>query len=149
MSYQEDVRRSRREQRFGPNAKCQICGERDVLALVSAKLCYACRMEQDGERASERHHVGGRANSVFAVPMPANDHRILGDLQQSWPDNTVRNREDSPLLSAAACLRGWLDLLRLVIDRTVSWIPPFLEALDAWLGDRFGGQWWKDLQWES
>jgi hypothetical protein len=32
-----------------------------------------------------------------------------------------------------------------IIDRTVGWIPPFLEQLDAWLIDQLGHGWWHQM----
>jgi hypothetical protein len=74
--------------------------------------------------------------------MPGNDHRIVSDNQHDWPLDTLRNPDGSPLLRAAASIRGWLDILRLIIERTVGWVPAFLEALDAWLRESLGERWW-------
>jgi hypothetical protein len=61
------------------------------------------------------------------------------------PGTRCANPDGSPLLCAAACLRGWLDTLRLIIDRTVGWIPPFLEQLDEWLAHQLGHGWWHQM----
>ena len=58
---------------------------------------------------------------------------------------TLRNPDGSPLLRAAAALRGWLDLLWLIMVRAVGWIPVFLEQLDAHLRQRLGERWWEDF----
>ena len=57
----------------------------------------------------------------------------------------MRNPDGSPLLKAAAALRGWLDLLRVVIDRNVGWIPFFLERLHDYLVTALGVRWWVGL----
>jgi hypothetical protein len=77
--------------------------------------------------------------------MPANDHGILSDYQQDWSLETLRNPDGSPLLRAAASVRGWLDTLRLIMERTVGWVPAFLEALDAWLRGSLGERWWEQF----
>jgi hypothetical protein len=77
--------------------------------------------------------------------MPGNDHRILSDYQHDWPLDTLRNRDGSPLLRAAASIRGWLDVLRLIIERTVGWVPALLEMLDAWLRGLVGERWWEQF----
>ena len=148
MAYQDDVRRARRQRRLGPNAKCRTCGESDPAALLPADTCYACRQAQMGRSGLEKHHPAGQANDPMTVAIPANDHRVLSDFQQQWPEATLRNPDGSPLLRAAASIRGLLDVLRLIMERTVGWIPPFLEALDSWLRDQLGGRWWDGLQWQ-
>jgi len=97
----------------------------------------------------EAHHLAGRHNSEITVLIPANDHRILSDAQCDWGDETLRNPDRSPLLKAAAALRGWLDVLTLIIERTVGWIPAFLEWLDAALRREHGDHWWHVLGWEG
>jgi hypothetical protein len=59
-----------------------------------------------------------------------------------WPVETLRNPDGSSLLKVAALLRGWIDLLRLVIERTIGWTPDLLERLDAWLRARIGESYW-------
>jgi hypothetical protein len=111
-------------------------------------VCYECRAKQQGRRQIEGHHVAGRSNRNDTVPIPGNDHRILSDDQSDWPIQTLRNLNGSPALQAAACIRGWLDTLKLIIDHTMGWIPPFLEWLDAALCAYIGEQWWVTLGWE-
>jgi hypothetical protein len=77
--------------------------------------------------------------------VPGNDHRILSDYQHEWPLGTLRNPDGSPLLRAAASIRGWLDILRLIIERTVGWVPALLEMLDAWLRELVGEHWWEQF----
>lgn len=142
-----DARHARRQRSLGPNAACP-CGEADPRCLVetdSGVQCYGFHARTAGRPATEQHHVAGRHNLADTVPVPTNDHRILSDLQQDWPVGTLRNPEGSPLLQAAAAIRGWMDVLTLILERTVGWIPRFLEALDAWLGQRLGAAWWTDF----
>src|SRR5262245_64684053 len=115
--------------------KCQRCTETDPLALQGVApdlLCAECAARQVGRSPTEKHHVAGQHNDPTKTPIPTNDHKVLSDQQRDWPTATLRNREGSPLLQAAGALRGWLDVLRLIIERTVGWIPDMLEALDTW-----------------
>jgi len=78
--------------------------------------------------------------------LPANDHSVVTLKHQvEWPRETLRNPDGSPLLQAAASIRGWLDVLKLVLERTVGGIPETLERLDAWLRERIGPRWWEDF----
>ena len=146
-----DARHARRQRTFGPDARCS-CGETDSRCLVETESgirCYGCRTRDAGRSDTEQHHVAGRHNLGTTVPVPNNDHRILSDLQQDWPESTLRNPDGSPLLQAAAAIRGWLDVLVLILERAVGWIPRFLEALDAWLCTRIGGVWWADFMMDA
>ena len=78
--------------------------------------------------------------------IPANDHAQLTDCQQhEWPAETLRNPGGSPLLRASGAIRGWLDVLRVIIDRSVGWVPSLLEKLDQALTRDHGPQWWTRL----
>ncbi len=143
-----DARRTRRRRALGPEARC-TCGETDPRCLVETKegiQCYACHARRTGRGDSERHHPAGRHNLAATVPIPNNEHRILSDRQQDWPTGTLRNPDGSPLLQAAAAIRGWMDVLVLILERTVGWIPRVLEALDAWLRERLGPEWGRDFR---
>jgi hypothetical protein len=126
-----------------------MCGESDPRCLTTRDdetSCYACLARRNGRPTIERHHVAGRHNLDATVPMPANDHRIVTDMQRtSWPDRTLRNPDGSPLLRAAAAIRGWLDALTLMIERAIGWIPELLEALDLWLCERLERDWPKQF----
>ncbi|MBA2469157.1 MAG: hypothetical protein H0V37_07100 [Chloroflexia bacterium] len=138
-----DARHARRHRALPKDARCS-CGEADARCLIPTGervTCYACQSLQAGRSATERHHVAGRHNLDTTVPIPNNEHRILSDRQQDWPRGTFRNPDQSPLLQAAAAIRGWLDILILILERAVGWIPGFLEALDAWLCARIGPEW--------
>jgi hypothetical protein len=131
-----------------PNPRCAYlgCPETDPLALIGTYPSIYC-YEHDAllKRLPwlEAHHASAKANDPMTVQTPGNDHRVLSELQNaSWPRETLRNPDGSPLLRAAAAIRGWLDLLYVVMTRTVSWVPAFLEGLDAWLRERIGSMWW-------
>lgn len=138
-----DARHARRARALAPDARC-ACGETDPRCLTvsgDGVQCYACQAHAAGKAATERHHPAGRHNLRETVPMPNNEHRILSDMQQDWPTTTLRNPHRSPLLQAAAVIRGWRDVLILIVERTIGWVPPFLEALDAWLSVQLGDRW--------
>ena len=149
----EDRRREDKLECLGRRQpKCLYCPESDPFALHGVHpdiVCYECSAEQAGRAWIEDHHPAGRRNDSFTIPIPGNDHRLLNDMQNDWPERTLRNPDGSPLLAAAATVRGWLNILRLTIERTVGWVPPFLESLDAWLRAKQGDRWWEEFSWEG
>lgn len=149
------ARHDRKRETLGQYAECAVCRrETDIRTLRKARLddpngapltvvlCASCQIQLQGKRPTEKHHMSGKANDAFTIPIPANDHAVLTDAQQDWPRATWRNPDGSPLLVAAATFRGWLDVLQLMIDRTIGWIPELLESLDSWLRTTNGKQWW-------
>jgi hypothetical protein len=143
-----EERRHRRCRQLGTDTPaCSACGETDPFALTGTApnlRCYECHARAAGRAPVEHHHVGGRHNDpADVVPVPGNDHRVLSDAQAQWPVDTLRNPDASPLLKAAAAIRGWTDVLRVILERTVAWVPPFLEALDAHLRETLGEAWWR------
>lgn len=148
-----EERRDRRARQLGsPEPCCVTCGEGDPLALSGTApdiRCSECQAMAEGRSVREGHHVAGRHNDPDdIVPVLGNAHRLLSDAQaHEWPSETLRNPDGSPLLKAAAAIRGWLEILRLVMERTVGWVPAFLEALDAHLRVTLGERWWTDLAW--
>lgn len=132
-----------------PRCKVDGCEETDPFALIGAHPELYCAMHAAdfaGDRWFEDHHTRGRANDPDdTVPIPINDHKVLSSYQEVWPPETLRNPDVSPLLRAAAATRGWLDILRLILDRTVGWVPRFLEGLDAWLRTKLGDRWWDEF----
>jgi hypothetical protein len=131
-----------------PRCPINDCAETHPFALTGCSpevVCY----EHALDRWTEDQHWFGQHNDPLTSGIPANDHRILSELQGRWPKDTLRNPDGSPLLRAAAGLRSWLDVMRLLIERVVGWIPPFLEQLDAWLRDRIGPRWWDGFVWSA
>ncbi|QEC48538.1 hypothetical protein FSW04_13830 [Baekduia soli] len=126
------VRREQHLRRLGVGREpcCALCIEDEPAALTADDdgmvLCYECRAEHTGRAAIEHHHLAGRHNDPSTVAVPGNVHRQLSDAQRDWPIDTLRNPQANPLLRAAAWLRGFLDLLRVMID-ALSWLPPYLE----------------------
>jgi hypothetical protein len=101
-----------------------------------------------GKSAHEDHHPAGVANSPLKVRTPGNDHRRLSDRQRDWPEETLGNPDSSPLLKIAAMIRGWVDYLRLLLERGIARIPPALEWLDQLLRQSIGERWWEIVQWD-
>ena len=127
------------------------CGETNPFTLTGRDpdiSCYEHDLLRVGKKPYEAHHVAGKHNADVTVDVPGNDHRILSELQRFWPDDTLRNPEHSPLLVAAAFIRGWLNVMQ-VIERSVGWIPEFLEWLNRILVDQYGADWWENLGWDK
>lgn len=145
-----------REQRYRalgtrtPRCMVEGCTETDPLALTGAYpniICQEHVADRDRRTWTQQHHPSGRANSPDTVPLPANDHAVASGFQSLWERDTLRNPDGSPLLRAAAAIRAWLDILRLIIDRTVGWVPDFLERLDDFVCQALGAQWWEQWGW--
>jgi len=147
-----DLREDRYRALGARSPRCTVdgCLETDPFALTGGWPEIRCRehvAHRRGCRWTEDHHLSGRANAPETGPLPANDHAVMSALQSLWPRETLRNPEGSPLLRAAAAVRGWLDILRVVIERAVRWVPAALESLDALMTDRHGPRWWDQLGW--
>ena len=128
------------------------CGERNPFTLVGHHpniSCYEHYSLRVGRTPYEAHHIAGQANSDVTADVPGNDHRILSELQRFWPEDTLRNPDHSPLLVAAAAIRGWLDVPRVIIDRSIGWIPGLLEWLNNILVDVIGTDWWVRFEWQG
>lgn len=145
-------RREERRRALGtrvPRCTQPGCDESEPLALTGTHpdiLCYEHDALCKGRPWLEAHHPSGRANDETTVQIPGNDHRVLSESQNTqWPQRTLRNPDGSPLLKASAAIRGWIDVLWLILTRTVGWVPAFLEGLDAWLRERLGPRWWEDF----
>jgi hypothetical protein len=143
----KEIRNERAFQRFGTrNPKCRECNEMNPIALTGTYpniLCYECQAKKQNRSLTELHHFAGRHNDETVVPIPGNDHRILSDMQKDWPENVLRNPKKSPLIKAAASIQGFLDFLKIIIERILGWIPEFLEKLDHLLTQQLGEAWWE------
>ncbi len=127
------------------------CTETDPFAMTGVHPyieCYEHERIADGLNPIEADHRAGQHNDPMTLLIPGNDHRVLSDMQQDWPLHTLRNPYGSPLIRAAATLRGFLDLLWLLLMRILARIPAALESLDRILTDVHGDQWWVELGWE-
>jgi len=131
--------------RVGGNKRCS-CGESRPEALVRASeptMCTECVRRKKGKSTQDNHHPAGKANNPTTTPIPANDHRAeLTPAQYDWPKRTLENSDGSPLLAAAACIRGFVDTIFYLIDKLLLWIPEMLEVLDRFLAEKLGPKWW-------
>lgn len=138
--------------RVGENAQC-ACGESRPEALLSGSnpiICAACDRKKHGKTTLDRHHVAGKSNSSVTIPIPVNDHRArLGADQQDWPRETLENPNGSPLLAAAASLRGYSDTSAYFVETFVLNKPEMLETLHAFLIEKLGSEWWKGTPFEK
>ena len=140
------ARQSKAVRRHGVATSCTECGESRAEALVPRsrpRLCEECYRRRRGSKTTDAHHVAGKANSSIVIEVPANDHRAaLSVAQYEWPKATLGNPDGSPILRAAAALRGVADLLiELIVGLIVS-AAAFLENLDQQLRNAHGDGWW-------
>ena len=121
------------KRRAGQNAQCE-CGETRIRALNTKRKpirCFRCIRKSKGQTTNDRHHIAGKSNSPVTAPVPVNDHRAeLSPAQYDWPRRTLENPDRSPLLAAAACIRGFRDYVVYLIDRVLLWIPDMLEKAE-------------------
>lgn len=131
--------------RIGRNAACS-CSESRPEALIPGSnpiICAACQRAAAGKTGEDDHHSAGKANSPTTIRVPVNDHRArLSVAQADWPRATLGNRDGSPLLAAAACIRGFSDTVLYLIEETLLWIATLLETVDAFQVKRLGPRWW-------
>jgi hypothetical protein len=138
-------RKAKTKRRLGENAAC-ICSEKRPEALVrknSSVMCAACVRKSQRKIPADKHHVAGKANHPATIEVPVNDHRAcLSVTQYNWPKKTLENSDESLLLAAAACIRGFVDTVVYLVKELLVWIADMLETLDAYLIEQFGPKWW-------
>ncbi len=140
-----DARKARAHRRVGEGAVC-ACGESRPEALIPGTRpmrCEECSRIKVGRKLTDEHHVAGKANSPVMVALPANDHRAGVSIDQyEWQQRTLENADGSPVLRAAAALRGVVDTFIRLLEMLVESSAIFLEALDVWLRNALGEKWW-------
>jgi hypothetical protein len=110
-------------------------------------ICAECQRKEKGFSVMDLHHIAGQSNHRLAIPVPVNDHRaILTPDMYDWPKATRENPTGSPVLAAAACIRGFCDTVIYLIEKLIHWIAEFLEALDENLERQCGEQYWLILK---
>lgn len=143
------ARKAAAQRRIGTSARC-TCGETRAEALKRKDediICAACIRKRIGKTTMDNHHIAGRANSPVTIPIPVNDHRArLSVDQYDWPKKTLENVNRSPLLAAAACIRGFIDTVMYLIEKVLLWIADLLEVLDQHLTKSRGSKWWLDIE---
>ena len=88
QSLRKLLRLQRKANLLGKDAKCEICGERDIRVLQNfgnQVLCVECRKGKMRISPFEDHHVAGRKNDDFTIRLLANDHAVLSDSQYDRP----------------------------------------------------------------
>jgi hypothetical protein len=137
------------KRRNGVGAKCK-CGEIRAQALIREKnrvICHACKRKEKAITPQDNHHFAMKANSPVTVSIPVNDHRAeLNVAQHDWPKQTRENPTGSPLIAAAACIRGFIDTILYLIKTGLHWIADMLETADACLAKKLGAEWWKNTE---
>jgi hypothetical protein len=66
----------------------------------------------------------------------------LSEDQRDWPPETLQNPDGSPLLRAAACIRGFTDILLYLAEQLLLWVADLLETLNSHLTEKYGPRWW-------
>jgi len=121
------------------------CGEARALAFASrkSKLCSECKRKRRGHKTTDNHHVAGEANNPITIPIPVNDHRAQLNVDQTdWPKETLENPDGSPLLAAAAAIRGFVDTVVYLLEKLLLRHAEILEKVDAYLVRTLGRKWW-------
>jgi hypothetical protein len=135
--------------RVGIGARC-ACSEDRPEALIAGSnpmICAACERAARGRSTTDDHHSFGRANNPATIRVPVNDHRAhLSAAQADWPKSTLRNTEGSPLLAAAACIRGFIDTVLYLIEKGLLRLAEMLEKLDEFLAKKLGPKWWSNTE---
>jgi hypothetical protein len=148
-AFEREVRTARR---IGEGNRCSQCGEDRPLALIPGSkptICANCQREAFGKSPFDDHHPAGQANHPVTTPIPVNDHRaVLSPAQYEWPPETWENPAGSPLLSGAACVRGYCETNNYLVAELLLPRAEMLEALDVFVKKKFGTQWWVGTEME-
>lgn len=141
------ARASQAVRRVGVGARC-ACGQNCAQALMKQStpmICARCQRKSAGKTVMERHHIAGKANSNITISIPVNDHRgRLSVDQAEWLVETLRNPDRCPLTAIAACMRGFGNTVRYLIDALLIGPAEFLEEVSRYLRRRLGPKWWED-----
>ena len=135
--------------RVGIGTRCACSEDRPEALIAGSKpiVCAACKRIKFGQTTTDYHHFAGQANNPTTIPVPVNDHRAcLSTAQKDWPEATRNNPLGSPLLAAAACLRGFVDTVLYLMEKGLIWIAEMLEKLDELLMKKLGPRWWLDSE---
>jgi hypothetical protein len=144
-------REARSSRRVGQGSRCK-CGEQRPRALIPGskpKICAECQRKKLGHSLLDEHHPAGEANDPTTTPIPANDHRaVLSPQQYEWPPETWENPEGSPLLAAAASIRGYSETAEYLANSLLIPRAELLEVLERHLRQRLGPRWWVGTEME-
>jgi hypothetical protein len=139
------IRKATSARRAGVGARC-ACGETRPGALIknsNPKTCHECRRKTEHKSTSDGHHAFGEANSPATVDVPTNDHCAeLNDAQYDWPKQVRENPDGSPLIAAAGCVLGFIDMVVYLIKKGLRWVADMLVAADEYFKTELGAKWW-------
>ncbi len=145
-------RESRAARRIGQGSRCSKCEEDQPLALIPGsepRICANCQRVELGQSIFDNHHPAGEANDPTTTPIPTNDHRaVLSPKQYEWPAETWKNPSGSPILAGAASMRGYSETGDYLVASLIIPNVEMLEALDAFLINRLGPEWWVGTEME-
>jgi hypothetical protein len=128
--------------------RCVTCGTpHAIVAKANPPVCARCHAIQTGRSPYEEHHPAGDINHPATVLVPIEAHRSqLTPAMYAWPKETRENPEASPLLAAAASLRGLYDTLDYLLYTLLLRVAVLLEMLDRTLRHRIGPRYWIELE---
>jgi hypothetical protein len=139
------IRKATAARRAGVGAKC-ACGETRPGALIKnsePKICHECTRKAGGKTAVDNHHVFGEANSPITASLPVNDHcSDLNKAQYDWPKKVRENPDGSPLIAAAGCVLGFIDMVIYLIEKGLRFVAGLLVAADEYMTAERGRKWW-------
>jgi hypothetical protein len=93
----------------GVGAKCHVCGTDNAWALIrdsDPMTCRGCDRLADGKSVFDLHHIAGRHNWDFAIPVHVNSHAVLSARQYAWGSEVLRNPTRKPLIRLSAMIVG-------------------------------------------
>jgi hypothetical protein len=132
------------QRRIGRNANC-ACGESRPEALIRGTKpmrCAECQRRRAGLPTTDDHHVASKNNNPLTVTVPVNDHRELSVMQMDWSKTMRENPSGCPIMAGAAMLRGAVDIILHLIERGFDWVIAMMQAVSAYLRERWGDHWW-------
>jgi hypothetical protein len=139
------IRKATSARRAGVGAKC-ACGETRPGALIKnskPKTCHECRRKAENKSTTDKHHPFGQANRPITVNTPTNDHCAeLNEAQRDWPQQVRENPDGSPLIAAAGCVLGFIDMVVYLIKKGLRWVADMLVAADEYLKTQLGRKYW-------
>jgi hypothetical protein len=139
------IRKATAARQAGVGAKC-ACGETRPGALIknsNPKTCHECRRKAKGKTTLDNHHVFAEANSPITASIPANDHCAeLNVAQYDWPKKVRENPDGSPLIAAAGCVLGFIDMVVYLIEKGLRFVADLLVAADEYMTSERGRKWW-------
>lgn len=85
------LREQGRESRFGPDARCELCGDSTLVHLQRIRdrvLCACCGAVSKRLQIMEEHHLAGFGEGP-TFRLCANCHGELSEAQRQWLDRAL------------------------------------------------------------